>query len=217
MFYMAISCHAMGQPAPPATLGQPAPPATPGLAALPATPAREPISKFALSLNPLGFVQFGPVINAEFGIRDDLVVNTHVRLAMLGLLSYVIKYHSDGLDNFRGTAAGGGVIKFFGENVHKPYVGGMLEYHRTTSLYAESEAWEWTQVDQAIVIIFNGGYRFRLNGDFFINTGAFLGAAPGIYNWEYTDNSYGDSDNNPRSGTDVTPFGMIEVTLGIEF
>ncbi len=174
------------------------------------------ISKFALSLNPLGFIQFGPVINAEFGIKENIVLNTHVRFPSVGLLTYVVKYHDDGLDELSGIAFGGGFIYFFGEYMSKPYIGGMLEYHRTESLYAKDEGWEWSQIDRSVVFIFNGGYRWRFEGGFFVNTGAFLGAAVGNYDWEYADPSY-DPYEPGGDGKDVTPFGMFEVTLGLEF
>ena len=176
----------------------------------------EDISKFALSINPLGFIQFGPVINAEFGIKENIALNTHVRFPSLGVLTYVLKYHDDGLDELSGIAFGGGLIYFFGENMSKPYVGGMIEYHRTESLYAKNEGWEWSQIDRSGVFIFNGGYRWRFEGGFFVNTGVFFGAAMGNYDWEYADPSY-DLDEPSGDGKDVTPFGMFEVTLGIEF
>ncbi len=178
--------------------------------------ADEDISKFALSLNPLGFIQFGPVISAEFGIKENIALNTHVRFPSLGVLTYVVKYHDDGLDELSGIAFGGGLIYFFGENMSKPYVGGMLEYHRTVSLYAKSENWEWSQTDQSGVFIFNGGYRWRFEGGFFVNTGVFFGASMGGYDWEYADPSY-DPDEPGGDGKDVTPFGMFEVSLGLEF
>ena len=49
-----------------------------------------PISGFALSINPLGFLQFGPSISAEIGLTGSLVLNAHVRFPSLGLLSYVV-------------------------------------------------------------------------------------------------------------------------------
>ena len=84
-------------------------------------------------------------------------------------------------------------------------------------LYANNEQWEWEKSTKSIVFIFNGGYRFRFDGGFFINTGALLGAASTRYNWDYVDPSYGSSDETSREGKDITPFGMLEVTLGIEF
>ncbi|MDP3002800.1 MAG: hypothetical protein Q8N38_06715 [Bacteroidales bacterium] len=175
------------------------------------------MSKFALSLNPLGFCQFGPLINAEFGLTENVVLNTHVRFSSLGLVSYLIHYHEDGLDELSGIAFGGGPLYFIGARRSKPYVGILLEYDQAKMLYAKDEQWEWEQTSKSIIFIFNGGYRFRFEGGFFINTGAYFGAASTRYEWDYTDPSYGNNDHTSRDGTDITPFGMLEVTVGIEF
>jgi hypothetical protein len=177
----------------------------------------EPISKIAVSLNPTGFVQFGPVFNAEFRISEDIVLNTHIRASVLGMLTYEVKNHPDGLDDLGAMAYGGGIIKFFGEKKNKPYAGILFEYEHATTTYAQYEQWEWSQTDLALVFIFNGGYRFRFDGGIFINTGAYLGAATGVYEWEFADASYGTNDSTPRIGTTLKPFGMLEVSLGIEF
>jgi hypothetical protein len=174
------------------------------------------ISPFALSVNPLGFVQFGPMVNMEFGFPNNMVLNIHTRFPSAGLLSYVVLDHSDGIDDLSGIAFGGGLLFFMTDNKHKPYVGGLLEYHTADILYGEGDSWEWDKTENALVIAANGGYRFRF-GHFFLNTGAFLGAAFVSYEWEYTDPSYGEYDDDPRDGTDVQPFGMLEVTLGVEF
>ena len=175
------------------------------------------ISKFALSINPLGFLQFGPVINGEFGLTDNLVLNTHLRFPSLGLLTYATKYHDDGISNLSGFAFGGGVLNFFGDNMSKPYVGGLLEYHTVTTLYAQGASWEWENKDNHVVIIVNGGYRFRFSSGFFINLGGYVGAAVGTYNWNYTDPSYSESGDAAHTGSDVFPFIMVEGALGIEF
>lgn len=178
---------------------------------------QEPIPKFAISLNPLGFLQFGPILSAEIGVKEDVAVNLHVRPSTLGLLTWIIRDHSDGLDEMSGIGFGGGVLKFFGENRHKPYMGVFLEYDQWTALYGSGDQWEWNKEEKSGVFVFNGGYRFRFGEGFFINTGAFLGAAVGRYNWDYTDTSYGSSDNDPREGTSVTPFGMLELAVGLAF
>lgn len=178
---------------------------------------QEPISKIAISLNPLGFVQFGPVFNADFRISEDVVINAHIRISVLGMLTYEVKKHPDGLDDLGAMAYGGGVIKFFGEKKHKPYAGILFEYEHSSAIYAQYEQWEWSQTDMALVFIFNGGYRFRFDGGVFINTGAYLGAATGMFEWEYADESYGTNDSTPRVGTTLAPFGMLDVSLGIEF
>lgn len=179
-----------------------------------------PISRFALSVNPLGFLQFGPSISAEAGLTDHLVLNIHIRFPSLGLLSYVVSDHDDGLDDLSGMAFGGGILYFFGDNRSKPYGGMLIDYNKLDCLYAKDESWEWSRTTNTIVFIFNGGYRFRFDGGFFINTGAFLGVASNKWEWEYTDTSpgsWGITDTDSREGSDIKPFGMAEVTLGIEF
>lgn len=44
-----------------------------------------------------------------------------------------------------------------------------------------------------------------------------LVTASAKYNWDYIDPTYVGSSHNPKSGKDIIPFGMLEVTLGIEF
>lgn len=175
------------------------------------------MSKFAFSLNPLGFVQFGPIVNAEFGLSDNLVLNTHVRFSSLGVLSYVVNAHEDGLDELSGVAFGGGPIYFFGENKSKPYCGFVLEYDKSKMLYAKDELWEWDKTSKTIVFAFNGGYRFRFEKGFFLNTGVYLGAGISNYTWDYSNASYGLTDNSSRDGKSITAFGMLEATFGIEF
>lgn len=171
------------------------------------------ISKFALSVNPIGFVQFGPIINVEFGIVKNLVLNTHVRFTPLGLLSYVVRSDSDGLDKLSGIAYGGGIYYFFGEKRSKPYTGITVEYDKSDALYAKDSQWEWSEIDKTVVLAANGGYRFRFLSGFFINTGANFGVALVKWNWEYSDSTYG----NGGTGNEVKPFGMLEVTFGKEF
>ena len=126
----------------------------------------------------------------------------------------------DGLDDLKGSALGAGLIYFFGDNRSKPYIGVLVDYNKLECLYAQNSDWEWSETTKSIVFFLNGGYRFRFEGGFFINTGAYLGAASNKWEWEYTDtssDSWGSSDNSSREGNNVKPFGMLEVTLGIEF
>ena len=171
------------------------------------------ISKFSLSLNPLGFVQFGPSINAEFGVKDDLAINAHIRIPPLGIISYVIRYDDEEVDKMSGIALGGGINKFFGENYSKPYGGIIIGYEKTTSIYSVGGSWEWESYVNVLYFMINGGYRFRFKDGFFINTGAFLGAGSANWTWEYTDPSNGPGGEGAR----LIPFGMLEVAFGLEF
>lgn len=173
----------------------------------------------SLSLNPLGFLQFGPIVNAEVGLTDHVVLNGHIRFASLGLLSKVVMYDEDDdiyPDHIAGTGIGGGVIYFFGDKKSKPYLGGLLEFHNTVSTYDTGFTYEWESESNMVVVLVNGGYRFRFDGGFYVNTGAYFGAAVGEDNWYYTNPEvpeYGEM--NPSSST--FPFGMLELTLGVQF
>jgi hypothetical protein len=180
-------------------------------------PNAYPLSKIAISVNPVGFVQFGPMVNIEAGVTKSLAVNAHVRFSSVGLLTYVVNDDADGLDELSGIAFGAGSIYFFGKQRNKPYAGILLEYEKVELLYAQFDPWEWKKTNNNFVFACNGGYRFRFKSGFFINTGAYLGAAVTKYEWNYTEPDYGLDDPEPREGTDVTPFGMVEVTLGFEF
>ena len=175
-----------------------------------------PISRFALSVNPLGFLTFGPVISMEVGLTGSLVVNANVRFPSLGLLTWVAEDEGEGLDELSGIGFAGGLIYFFGDNMGKPYVGGLIGYQKLDGLYAQDDQFEFTQITNAIQFIANGGYRFRFNGGFFINTGGYVGVESSKWEWEYTDSSVGSSDEI-TSGNDIGPFWMAEITLGFEF
>jgi hypothetical protein len=159
-----------------------------------------PISRFALSLNPLGVVQFGPIVNAEAGLTKNLVLNAHVRFAPYGVLSYVV---TEWPDKITGFAYGGGLIYFFGEKRNKPYVGVISEYQKNKDIWENSD-----EIDKVFVFLVNGGYRFRFKSGFFINTGAYLGF--GHSNWVWT-GSY------TEEGSEFQPAGLVEVTFGFEF
>jgi hypothetical protein len=169
------------------------------------------ISRFALSVNPLGFVEFGPLVSAEWGLTGNLVLNAHVRFATLGVLTYVVKDDDGDLDELTGMAYGGGMLYFFGDKRNKPYLGMMGEYEQTQKTYAKNEDWEAIEDDESIIIMFNGGYRFRFNSGFFINTGAFFGVSRCQWFWRNSDGS------DPSEGVDYTPAGLVEVTIGFEF
>lgn len=175
-----------------------------------------PISKFSLSLSPLGFLQFGPWVNAEFGLSDNLVLNTHLRFPSLGVLAYIAHEVEPGDDSMSGLAIGGGPILFLSTKQHKPYVGLLMEYDATSKKYNIGESWEQFEKDNIFVFMISGGYRFRFNNGFYLNTGALLGAAYSSWNTEYVDQSYYTADRYD-SGTSIIPFGMLDLTIGIEF
>ncbi len=175
-----------------------------------------PVPKFAMSVNPLGFIQFGPVLSGEFGLNESTLINAHMRFSSLGLLSWVIRETDAGLDELDAFAFGAGIVRFMGYNQNRPYIGFFLERETSNAVYASGYLDEWSQDNKTTVFIFNIGYRFNFNDGFFINTGAFFGGAATTYEWRY---KYPDLiyDPEPRSGEDTNAFGMFEVSFGYSF
>jgi len=165
-----------------------------------------PVPRFALSANPLGFLQFGPVLNAEAGLTKNLVLNTHIRFAPVGLLSYAV---TEWPDKYKGLGYGGGAIYFFGEKRNKPYAGVLGEFQRNKLKWDEGESYEERETDNVFVFLLNGGYRFTFSSGFFINTGAFLGLGYCVWDWE--------SENILQEGNNIRPAGLVEVTFGFGF
>ena len=51
----------------------------------------------------------------------------------------------------------------------------------------------------------------------FLNTGIYIGAERNKYDWHYIEPGAGEDDLTPREGTEIKPFGMLEVSVGLEF
>lgn len=180
------------------------------------TDSEFPISKFSLSVSPLGFLQFGPWINAEIGLSDNLVLNTHLRFPALGVIAYKVHEVEPGDDSMSGLAFGGGLIFFPSKKQHKPYVGFLMEYDITNKKYNIGEDWEQFEKDKTVVFMMSGGYRFRFDNGFYVNTGLLFGAAYTNWDTEYINPSYYTYERF-KSGVTLTPFGMLDLSIGIEF
>lgn len=100
---------------------------------------------------------------------------------------------------------------FLSEKQNKPYIGLLVEYDRVKSLYHSGSYNENIHFENNIAFLANGGYRFRFPSGFFVNSGIFLGAAKTTWTEEYT-----DPDIEGEDGSGIRPFGMFEVTIGIE-
>ncbi len=175
------------------------------------------IGKFALSVEPLGFVQFGPLVNAEIGLTDNLVLNAHVRFATAGLLMK-IAFRDEVPDKVENIAFGGGLKYFFGDNKNKPYIGVMGEFGKRTFVDDQGEPYETENTMNHFDFIMNGGYRFRSASGFYLTTGAYVGAE--FTNNDitsFTDPGYYTSERTIENENGIYPFFMLEIGIGIEF
>jgi hypothetical protein len=193
--------------------------------------------RWAVHSNLLGFVQFGPVVSIEHSFTRNLTLNVHGRFSPVGALTPIL-YQADvdrggRPDQFSGIAFGGGPMWFFNTKKDRVYAGIMFEYEMSDALYMEGYVNEWSSDNRKIIMMLNSGYRFRFGqkmiagsgrkfGQFireglFVNTGVYLGAERNNYSWDYTEPGAGEDDLTPREGTEIRPFGMVEVSLGMEF
>ncbi len=193
--------------------------------------------RWGVHSNLLGFVQFGPVLSAEYNLTRKLSLNTHVRFSSVGALTPIL--HQADVDKggrpdqFSGIAFGGGPIYFFKTKVDKAYLGLLFEYEMSDVLYQEDYFNEWNRDNRKMILMLNTGYRFMfgeklipatnrkidkfIRKGLFLNTGINIGAERNKYDWHYTEPGAGEDDLTPREGTEIKPFGMLEVSVGLEF
>ena len=193
--------------------------------------------RWAVHANLLGFVQFGPVVSVEYGVSRHFVLNAHVRFPSLGALTKAT-YEADldrggRPDNYSGIAFGGGPLYFFDVKKDKAYAGLLFEYEISNVLYQEGYVNEWSQDNNKMILMLNSGYRFRfgqkliqgpnrkfdkfIREGLFLNTGVYVGAEKNNYTWNYTDPAAGIDDTRPRQGDKIKAFGMVEISVGMEF
>jgi hypothetical protein len=166
---------------------------------------------------PLGFVQFGPIIGTEMTIAQRLIIEGHVRFAKYGLLSYVAANdpHEGLPDKLSGSAFGAGVKFMAPSRIGGFYVGPILEYGKQDQTFAQDETYAWESKATYIAAIVSTGYKFRFPSGFYMNTGLYLGAYHTLtdksHDLKRNVNIY--RNNNLRT----LPLGMVEVSLGMEF
>jgi hypothetical protein len=174
-----------------------------------------PLPKKAFYLNPLGVLQFGPMIGGEFKVSDDLLFDVHLRYPPLGLAYQAIT--SEGFEDAVSWAAlsFGPGIKYLFENPSTPnrfYIATYLEYGFGGSSGDIGTSEEWEGKFSYMVIAFNFGHRWvNALKNTYIGVGIFAGASPGIKDeWWYI-----DSPGEIYQGENPTLFfGMLELTFG---
>ncbi|MBN2351439.1 MAG: hypothetical protein JXD23_02645 [Spirochaetales bacterium] len=171
---------------------------------------REPTA--ALLLQPLGFLQFGPIAELELRLAPSLSMSFHIRLHGLGLLSHLLV--TDGTE-FWGAAAGLGMRYFLypTDAPHAWFFGGMVEVG-VNGFYGDAGlATAYHGVSIFMVAAANGGYRWRF-GAFILEAGIYVGVGPALSCSYWYDASPQFQYNG---GLPFTFFGMGELSLGIAF
>jgi hypothetical protein len=189
---------------------------------------------WAIHSNILGFLQFGPVVSLEYSITRSLALSAHARFSSVGALTPILHMadvdEGGRPDSFSGMAFGGGPMWFFDTSKDKAYIGLLYEYEFSDVLYLEDYYNEWSQDNRKMIVMLNAGYRFRfaekliagpyrqfdrfIRENLFLNAGIYAGAERNQFAWRYTEAEDGTPDHE---GKEVKPFGMIEISVGVEF
>jgi len=151
----------------------------------------KPMSNVDILFNPLGFLQFGPMVDLEIQTSRGLFFVVDLRWHGLGLLSHLIEETDLSVAS---TAAGVGLRYFFQSpsTPHAPYVGFLTEFGINWFLDGNSDGY--------IAFVLNPGYRWRF-GKTAINVGFVVGAGATVFN------------TYPNSYMTVIPVAMLELSF----
>lgn len=169
----------------------------------------------AIYFQPLGFLQFGPIIGGEVAASPNVTIGAHLRIPSLGLLSYVAAYNaSDGApDQMSGFGLGADINYFPVSARNGFYVGFVTEYISTSQLYLQGDIYEWQDKTSFFLLAANGGYKWGFPSGFFVSTGLLLGdAVPLSGKWHYTQGYDTTEKNDDLSGAVIY---MLQLTVGV--
>jgi hypothetical protein len=174
-----------------------------------------PMAPLNLIINPLGFLQAGPIVDLEIQVSPGLYVLLHTRFHGLGLLSHLLEASgsSSGTEDiqFYSVAFGTGLrYLFVSQNSRNaPYLGFIVEYGYNPYF---DNTYDYTGTSTYINLAANAGYRWRFDS-FLLEVGAYLGAAPTLTSEWY----YNATPSVKYAGTKTTTFfAMVELSIGFE-
>ncbi|OQX52831.1 MAG: hypothetical protein B5M53_07710 [Candidatus Cloacimonas sp. 4484_209] len=147
------------------------------------------LGKYELEVNPLGFLQFGPIVDFGPRIGTSSYLYGHFRWTSLGLLGRYVTSEGGEEDVSMGCMALGVGFKRLFVNDYSPnypYAGSFFEYGwGSTSGYDYYYEEPWTGSHAYFSFLGNGGYRWNFSG-FFVNLGFMGGVATETKNeWWY--------------------------------
>ncbi len=175
-----------------------------------------PLPNTAYLFQPLGFLQFGPIVEAEIKLGTDLYLTPHFRYSALGLAYVAIA--SGGFQDevwMNSMALGVGARRFM-ENPNSSnrfYYGGFVEYGWGGTSGDIGTSYEWDSTNSQLILLSSWGYRWRYPSGIFMNAGIMAGVAKGIDSgWWYIDNP----DQVFHEALPTYFLGGLEFSIGIE-
>ncbi len=163
-------------------------------------------------VNPLGFLQMGPIIEYGFLVSPELYIAPHIRLMGLGLLSQTASGSTMKVHSF---SAGAAVYKQTppDEGNNRIYFGGNLELGFSFEKGDVGTNYEWEGSTTLLITGASFGYKWRKPTRFFMSLGIFAGAAFTMASdWYYID----DPDTIYEEENVIYFVGGIEFSLGWE-
>ncbi len=173
------------------------------------------LPKRTLNINPLGLLQFGPILQGEFRVTESGYVVSHVRIPYLGLLYHLIV--ADGEEVTVSPVAlglGAGYKNFFLTQNGAWYLGGMVDYSFGSSKGNNgNNRGNWESEFSNIAIMPNAGYRWRWpEKGKSISVGMYAGIYTALRDeWWYTGSPEGTYDERSTSA-----LVMVELSFGWE-
>lgn len=170
-----------------------------------------PLGDNSFNFNPLGFLQFGPIIQYEKKISSNAVVAPYFRYAYLGVLTHLIwTGFDDGKLSPATFGLGMGFKGFSAEAGNSMYYGAFLDYHIAKANYDIGELYETQEKYSGLALVSNIGYRWRRTSGNYLNLGLFAGANFTLMNEE----RYVRTGELESSDSEASVFAMLELAFG---
>jgi hypothetical protein len=184
------------------------------------------LGRFEFEFNPVGFLQFGPIV--DFGVRVGPVtfIDAHFRYPYLGVVSHLLE--SDVFNDTASPNTGAigvrinNVIPLHG-SMNAWYIGLVGEYTWGGSdigdeVYSATLGRRidvtYTRKWKGYMVAARAGFRWRFASGFYMNLGGILG----VHNqYEATYNTPTFATPKGDDAVGVMVAGMIEFSLGVEF
>jgi hypothetical protein len=173
----------------------------------------------AVLINPLGFLQFGPIVDLDFRVGANTQVGGQIRFSGLGILYHLVasEGYTETDEVLTSSMAVGAGVKYFFENPdspHRLYVGGVFEYGWGGTRGSIGYTNEWEGSHQYWDLLTNVGYRWRFPSNFFVNAGILTGAANTTKSEWWFIKTPAQKKEDPKKIVFVI---MAEVAFGFEF
>ncbi|MEP5612170.1 MAG: hypothetical protein ABJP45_07965 [Cyclobacteriaceae bacterium] len=178
-----------------------------------ASPSESEMPQSSFNVNPLGFLQFGPIFQYESKIGPTTYIVPYFRYAFAGVATHLVwtAFEEDS-ELSAGTAAIGVGVKSFASSGDSWYYGGILDLGWATARYDLSQIDATEEKATSLGIVSNFGYRWRSDHGTYVNVGLLAGASFDLKDEErfiLTGELYSDNSS-------VGIFGMLELSFGWE-